>query len=413
MKIAILGYGKEGRSALRFLKDHPRYKEADFVILDQARDTRYLDNLPGFDLIVKAPGVPFRLPQIQKALKRGVRFSSVTQLFFEHAKGTIIGITGTKGKGTVTTLIYKMLQESGCDVYLAGNIGTPALSVLPKLKKYSITVLELSSFQLARLPYSPRVAVVLDVESDHLDWHGSIRDYVNSKASITAHQKRRDSVFHFVRASLAAQRIVKQGKSRKIAVDPQKFELFSAKDMKLPWPHAYRNAVMAASVALYLGVKPEVVKKIATSFRGLPQRLEYRGSKNGVSFYNDSGSTNPHATAAAIRSFSKPTVLIMGGKDRGVSYQEVYRELRKSYVRKVVLYGENKAKILREIRGARVPSVYAGTLQEAVEIAYASSKKLGSECAVLFSPGAASFDMFKNSYARGDAFNAIVKQYLK
>jgi len=188
--------------------------------------------------------------------------------------------------------------------------------------------------------------------------------------------------------------------------------------MKLPWPHAYRNAIMAASVALYLGASPEVVKQVAVTFRGLPQRLELRGSKNGIAFYNDSGSTNPHSTLAAIYGFSKPVVLIMGGKDRGVSYRAVKEAIKGSCVSAVVLYGENKRKIQKEIKSvaAGVPIRLADTLEGAVKTAYEfarKSQKSPEEWAILFSPGAASFDMFKNSFDRGRKFNAIVKRYLK
>lgn len=414
MKIGILGYEKEGKAALRFLKSQPEYRSAKFIILDAVRSMDYLSHLDSFDFIVKSPGVPFRLPEIELALRKGVQFSSATQLFFEHAKGTIVGVTGTKGKGTTATLIYRMLKSSGFDAHLAGNIGKPALFILPKLTQRSITVLELSSFQLSRLLYSPQIAVVLDVESDHLDWHGSVRDYIDSKASVAKYQKRGDAVFYFP-SSPTAVKIALKSSGERMPVAPEKFNLFSPKDMKLPWPHVYKNAVMAASVGLYLGASSQAVKRVATSFRGLPQRLEFRGSKDRIDIYNDSGSTNPHATSAAIRALSKPFVLIMGGKDRGVSYREMKKAMRGSSLRALVLYGENQRKIFREIKGTGVLTEFAATLEDAVSKSYQRVKKLrksGEEWVILFSPGAASFDMFKDYVDRGRKFDAIVKRYL-
>ena len=169
MRVAILGFGQEGKAVLKFLKKNQLQVRP--VILDKKRDPKYLSKLKNFDTAYRSPGVPYNLPQIQKAIKSGVKFSSATELFFEYAKGTIIGITGTKGKSTTATLIYKVLKSAGRDVYLGGNVGKPAIDFLPKLKKNSISVIELSSFQLQGLKHSPHVAVILDIFPDQLDVH--------------------------------------------------------------------------------------------------------------------------------------------------------------------------------------------------------------------------------------------------
>src|SRR3989344_32137 len=165
MHIAILGFGKEGKSALRFLKRTPRYKKAKISILDEKRSKTYLGHLNDYDLIIKSPGVPFSLPEVAKARANGVMFTSATALFFDHAKGLLIGVTGTKGKGTTSTLLHRILKQCKKDAYIAGNIGIPMLDILPKLKSTSIAVLELSSFQLQHLLFSPQIAVVLDIFS--------------------------------------------------------------------------------------------------------------------------------------------------------------------------------------------------------------------------------------------------------
>ena len=180
-KIAILGFGREGKAVLRFLK---KQGLRNVTILDKKFDKNYLKNLEDFNVIYRSPGVPYNLKEIQKAVKAGVKFTSATDLFFKNAKGLIIGVTGTKGKGTTSTLIYKILASAGKDVYLAGNIRKPAIDILPKLKKNSVTVLELSSFQLQDLKQSPHIAVALDMFPDHMDAHKNLKEYFEAKSSI-------------------------------------------------------------------------------------------------------------------------------------------------------------------------------------------------------------------------------------
>ncbi len=412
MKIAILGFGKEGKSVFRFLKKSPRYNGADISILDKKRDERYLAHLDAFDLIVKSPGVPFTLPEVAKARASGALFTSATALFFDHAQGLIIGITGTKGKGTTATLLHKMLAACKKDTCLAGNIGLSMLDILPNLHEESITVLELSSFQLEHLLFSPRIAVVLDIFPDHLDAHASYKEYVAAKKGIVENQTKNDAVFFF-EGSAEAEAIARQSKGKHLAIDPEAFRLFKARDLKMPGAHNYRNAVMAASVALYLGCDPVRVKKEAHSFKGLPYRLQRVRSVNTVSFYNDSAATNPHATAAAIMSFETPSILIAGGRDKGFPYDVLAKVAVKSHLRHVVAVGEN-AKILEKIFSkAGVPLTIQPLLDKAVEMAwrYCSKQQKGQEqWNIIFSPGATSFDQFENYKERGRAFNRIVKE---
>ena len=411
MRIAILGFGKEGKSVLRFLKKSPRYKNEKIVILDKKRDKNYLQDLEKFQMIIKSPGVPFSLPSIAKARKKGVFFTSATALFFDHALSTIIGITGTKGKGTVATLLYRMLQACGKDAYLAGNIGIPMLDILPRVKKKSIVVLELSSFQLDHLLFSPRLAVILDIFPDHLDAHVSYREYLEAKAGIVERQTKDDVVFFFSDTTKDTKTIAGRGKGKQIVIRPDAFTLFDKKDLGIPGSHNYRNAVMAASVALYLGCAPGVVKKTALAFRGLPFRLQNIGSRNGILFYNDSAATNPHATAVAITSFKNPTVLIAGGRNKGFAYDVLGNAAGKSSLKHVIAVGENAAELKQAFSNV-VDVTKMPTLEKGVEAAMryiVKKRKKDEEWVVLFSPGAASFDMFENYMERGEAFNKIVK----
>ena len=412
MRIGILGFGKEGKSVLRYLKRTPKYKQAEIVILDQARNPRYLQDLGSFDLIVKSPGVPFKLPEIQHALKKGVRFTSATRIFFEEAKGTLIGITGTKGKGTTATLLYKMLKAAGKDVYLAGNIGKPMLDFLPKLSKKSITILELSSFQLQNLGISPHIAVILHIYPDHLDAHKDFKEYLNAKAEISAHQSKKDTLF-YVDGNNNTRIAAKKGRGRKTKVLPHAFKLFTESEMRVPGYHNFENAVVAASVAEHIKCKKEIIKQVATGFRGLPMRLELVASKKGINFYNDSASTTPYSAAAAVKAYKVPGVLLAGGKDKGFEYDALAKALKSSYVQCVVLFGENKAKIKAAISSSGIEITMAENLQRAVweGLRFVKNHRQNQEeWAFMLSPGAASFDMFKDYKDRGEKFNHEVKK---
>ncbi len=429
MKIAILGLGREGYSVLKFIKKDSEFRDAEIWVLDKnggvevPRGTKkitgpdYLNppagGLGGFDIIFRTPGIPYLLPQLQNAKKSGVKISSSTNLFFERCPGKIVGITGTKGKGTVSTLLYKMLKAAGKKVFLAGNIGNPALGMLPKMDKKSIAILELSSFQLQDLKKSPVVAAVLDVFPDHLDAHKDIREYYGAKSNIALYQKSGDKTFFFKNIPLS-RKTANAGKGRKIAVDEKTFKLFSAEDMAMKGWHNFRNAVMAAVIAKSLGVPEKIIAKAARSFHGTEHRLELvcKLIKNGkrIFFFNDSASTNPQTAAAAIESFpEEEKILIAGGQDKNLDYGPLTEALKDSKTALAILMGENKNKIGKAIRSSGVKIAYASSLKDSVNMAYGAAKGLPSSSAVIFSPAATSFDMFKNYADRGEKFKKIVK----
>ncbi len=428
MKIAILGFGREGKSLLQFFKKSPRYRGAEIKILDQKLDKNYLRKLGEFDLIFRSPGVPYNLPEIRRAIKKGVKFSSATKLFFDlcpakilrRGSGQVIGITGTKGKGTTSTILYQILKKSGRDVYLAGNIGKPAIDILPKLKKKSLVILELSSFQLQDLKKSPEIAVVVDTFPDHLDAHKSIKEYLDAKSNIVKHQKKSDVVFYFA-DNAWSKKIALQSPGRKIAVHGAPFGL-------------RKNKTMAAAVAAYLGCPPEKIAAVIKGFKGMEHRMELVHSitlkshshvlKNvRMTFINDSASTNPETAAAAIRHFNSQLInssthqliLIAGGKDKNLDYSPLAQAIRESgNVAAVVLFGENKNKIYKKIKNQKLEMRTVTNLKTAVNDAYNIAKKLINSSThqlitILFSPGSASFDMFKDYADRGRQFKKIVK----
>ncbi len=441
MKIAILGLGREGKAVLKYLRKNPQYKKAEISILDKKLDKNYLNNLAQFDVVFRSPGIPYNLPEIQNAVKKGVNFSSATQLFFEQLRGItqnkrgttqnndwyknikVIGITGTKGKGTTSTLLYKILKAAKKDVYLAGNIGKPAIEIMPKIKKNSIVILELSSFQLQDLEHSPDIAVVLNLFEDHLDSHKDFKEYVSAKANIAKWQKKTDKIFYDA-SNKWSRWIAQKSKAQKTPISlfqySQEFKnKINIKNLKIPGGHNLKNVIMAAAVARSLNIKPEIIKKVIKNYRGMEHRLELVNSKVlknlRINFYNDSASTNPYTAAAAIRAFpNQPKILICGGKDKGLDYSPLAKALKNSNTKMIILFGENKKKIKKVISKQKLVIREVKNLNHAIQLAYKIAKSLVTGCqlpvTILFSPAAASFDMFKDYKDRGEKFKEIVKR---
>lgn len=412
MRIAILGFGREGKSLLRFLKKSLEHRGAKIEVLDRAWSKNYLKNLWRFNFVFRSPGVPYSTPELVRARRVGVKFSSATELFFKYCPSPIIGITGTKGKGTTSTLLYKILKAAGKDVRLVGNIGRPALDLLPKLKKTSLVVFELSSFQLHDLKHSPHIAVVLDIFPDHQDAHRTLSEYYGAKAAIARHQKPGDLVFFFAR-SARAEKIARSSRGKKIVVDLKRWTLFSPADLKIPGEHNYKNAVMAASVAQKLGIPRQTIILAVKNFRGMEHRLEFVRKVGNANFYNDSASTNPYTTAAAIHAFPRhQKILIAGGKDKGLDYKPLTRALKESDTKLAILFGENKKKIARAIRKCGVKIAFVPNLKTAVATTLKFIKNYDLKpitWTVVFSPGAASFDQFHDYANRGWQFKKAVK----
>ncbi len=465
MRIAILGFGREGRAILKYLKKNKAYKNAEIWILDHSQSyevglrkigikcingSNYLNNLKEFDLVFRSPGVPYNLPEIQSAKKSGVKISSATKLFFESASERdihIIGITGTKGKGTTSTLLYNIFRTARRSIILAGNIGKPAIEILPRLKPGTTVILELSSFQLQDLEKSPQTAAVLEIFPDHMDSHKNFAEYLSAKSNISAHQNKKDRVF-YSSGNKNAKHIAELSQGKITAVSEKSWSIFSPDDLKVPGAHNFKNAVMAATIALAHGLPKTAIIRAVKNFRGLPHRLELirtlsviplirpnkgddKSRKNCViRFYNDSASTNPQTAAAAIRAFSEPTILIAGGKDKNLDYAPLAHAVSESKnLKAIILFGENKNKIAAAViaRGSgtlaettrqshkNIKIIIVKDLKSAVSLAYREAKKLITYnlqpiTNVIFSPGSASFDMFRDYADRGEKFKEVVKK---
>jgi UDP-N-acetylmuramoylalanine--D-glutamate ligase len=435
LKIAILGFSREGQSVLKFLRSSKQYRGAEITVFDKNPEVKvprglklvtgpdYLNHLHGFQIVFRSPGIPYMRPEIQRAIKHGIHVSSATKLFFEELRKlkkrpTIVGVTGTKGKGTTATLIYECLKDAKIKTLLAGNMGKPMLDSFAIAKKSKVVILELSSFQLQDLECSPDIAVVLHVTPDHLDAHASLVEYYTAKSQIAAHQGK-DATLFYLPDNLPSSEIARQSLGKKTMVTPEMFTLFSQRDLRVPGKHNFTNAVMATAVARTLGVKDEVIKKAVMRFKGLPYRLSVSrivdlGGGATIKFINDSVGTNPETAAAAVKSFTEPIVLLAGGKDKRLDYGALRNAIYRSPVFAVILFGENRDKMHAQLHGLtqriELKTNFEAAIQAAATLAKQQAKQTNGPTVVLFSPAAASFDMFKSMYDRGEQFDAVVKK---
>jgi UDP-N-acetylmuramoylalanine--D-glutamate ligase/UDP-N-acetylenolpyruvoylglucosamine reductase len=405
-KVAILGYGLEGQDAQKYFKN----LGVDVTILDKKFDEKYLENLNKFDIIVRSPGIYRYLPEIVNAEKEGVEITSALKIFFEKCPGKIIGVTGTKGKGTTSTLIYEILKNAGKDVYLVGNIGKPYLDILSKLSKDSIIVMELSSFQLIDMDRSPHIAVVLNITLDHMDWHKDKEEYINAKKNIVRHQSVSDWAVLNEEYEVS-RNFAKLTKGKVEFFSKEKLESKYKEELLLRGEHNLENIAAAVSVSKIVGVDEDIILKTVRSFKGLEHRLELVGTINGVTFYNDSFATGPQPTIAAINSFTEPETLILGGSDKGLDYRQLRDEIEKrDNVKNLILIGQIGEKIGGGIKGKNIINLGKTSMIHIIDAAQRVSPKGG---VVILSPAAASFDMFENYKDRGNQFKKAVQSLLQ
>lgn len=427
MKIAIAGYGLEGRSNYRYYKD-----KGTITIVDERGSLSDLppgvpailgpgafEKLQDFDVVVRTAGLN------PGKIKTNGKIWSATNEFFEKCKTQIVGVTGTKGKGTTASLIDSILRASGHTTVLVGNIGRPALDMLDEANRSDAVVYELSSFQLWDLEKSPQVAVVLMIEPDHLDVHADMDDYVNAKANIRRHQKK-DDICYYHPTNPYAQRIVdtnSEARAEKyndptddgsICVQGSWFttgdgcQMLPVDVLQLPGAHNLENACAAIMAAYEFTWDWSEIGQGLRDFKGLDHRLKLIGELNGVKFYDDSIATTPGSAIAALKAFEQPKVIILGGSDKGAQYGELIKVCYGTGAQ-VVAIGQTGETIARLCGEQDVPVRYLGaaSMDEIVGEAIACAEA-GS--VVILSPASASFDMFKNYSDRGEQFIAAVKR---
>ncbi len=384
------------------------------------------------DFVFVIPGIRPRSPTILRALSRGVPVLTEMALFFRLCPATIVGITGTKGKTTTTTLVDRVLSQGSRRVVVGGNIGTAVIQEVDNLRREDIVVLELSSFQLETLGHSPQVAVVTNVLEDHIDHHGTRDAYIAAKKNIVAWQGPRDiavlnlddpstvalhtgaaSEVRGFSLSLVPKRgaHLDQNGNLVLVSGDRRTVLCKASELRVPGRHNISNALAAAIVGDAFDIPAEVIGRVLREFEGVPRRLETVAEKDGVLWVNDSAATTPAATMSALAAYERPAIAILGGVSKGADFGELARVLARR-ARGAVLIGRAADEIASAIAAAdpdgAVEVRRAATLEEAVADAREMARP-GD--VVLLSPANASFDMFSSADERGEKFAAIVRSF--
>ncbi len=447
-KIAVLGAGVSNIPLLKQLagescdvtlfdqKEKENINEDIQKLIDEKKikcflGQNYLEGLKSFDIIFRSPSLLPSNPYLKEEESRGCYITTEVEEVIKYAPCKVIGITGSKGKTTTTTIISKILGNLGYNVYVGGNIGTPLFTKIEQLKETDIVVLELSSFQLMGMRTSPDIAVVTNISPDHLDVHGSYEEYINAKKYIFKNAKK-DSIL----VLNSEDEIVKnfanefEGEVRYFGTNPnldtyylkenkiwdQGKEIVDTTKLILKGDHNYINICAALSATKDFIKDTSNLEAILKDIPSVPHRLEFVREIDGVKWYNDSASTTPDKCLGGLSAFSEKIVLIAGGSDKNIPYTPLAKPVIEK-VSKLILFGQTKNKIydavMEEVKRTNNRSLKIYVLDD-LESAVSVAKKVAvSGEVVLFSPASASFDMFKNAYQRGDIFKKLVNDIEK
>lgn len=392
----------------------------------------YLDILKQkkFDYVFRTPGVRPDKLEILKAKENGAVISSEIELVFKLAKCPIVGITGSDGKTTTTTLVAKMLEESGYNVHLGGNIGKPLVNEVINYKEDDVIVLELSSFQLMNMEESPKYALITNLSPNHLDYHESYEEYCQAKFNIFKHQDQ--DGFLVINEDNQDSQIVKSLHNGKLLTFSMKKQVNGAylnnenlilnttktkeiichkDEVKLLGDHNIENILAAATLAYYAGANLSSIRDVATSFNGVKHRLEFIREVDQVKFYNDSIASSPTRAIAGLKSFDKKVILIAGGSDKYISFDEFGKEVVKR-VKHLILLGQTADKIYGCVKKhmKNNSNLSIESVENLSQAIYNAKEVAEKGDIILLSPACASFDMFKNFEQRGDMFRDIVNK---
>lgn len=439
-KIVVIGMGKTGIATARFLAHQgakvaatdekpPGKWGAEFELIAKEKWLKIgkynTDILADAGMVVPSPGVPPSNDLLVAALKMKIPVISEVELAYRFLNVPIIAVTGTNGKTTTTTLLGEIFKQSGKKVFVGGNIGNPLIGYVEKSTKDDFVVAEISSFQLQWVEkFRPYVSILLNVTSDHINYHGSFAEYLRIKSRVVAKQTEDDLAI--LNAADPAQKGL-AGKIRaKIAqfssVDEMESGIFLKNDkiifrmpdfgeevyplnlIKLLGMHNVENVMAAIIAARFCGCRQESIKACVADFHGLPHRIEFAGEKNSVKFYDDSKGTNVGAVVRALDTFAQPVILLLGGRDKDGDF-ETLKPMLTAKTKNVILFGEARSRIASLI-GDDVPKLKEPKLRDAIEVAYKNAKPGDI---VLLSPGCASFDEFRDYKERGDYFKEVVR----
>ncbi len=433
-KIAILGFGMEGRSTYKFIR---KFSNMPLYVLDQKdysldpllkndhnvilKSNDYLENLDNYDLIIKAPGVVLKDINIDNIKDK---ITSQLELLLEINSKNIVGITGTKGKSTTTTLIYEIFKNEGYDAYLLGNIGRPIFDDIASFKEDSILVIEMSALQLEFVKHSPHVAIILNLFEEHLDHAGSIKHYHENKLNIFKYQKKDDIGIYaadnfylnkYVNSNNYKQEMISVSTNNNTNMHISSNYIYY-KNKKLYDINSKRNLIgkcnlenimFALAVVEIYYLKLDIALNTINNFTPLSHRLEKVGTYKNITYYDDAIATIPEATIEAINALKNVDTLIFGGLDRGINYQSLIDYLRESTLSNLICMPETGTKIGNSLMTSNKKIYMCSTLEEAVKTAkvVTSPNKI-----CLLSPAAASYNQYKNFMEKGDKFQELVRK---
>jgi UDP-N-acetylmuramoylalanine--D-glutamate ligase len=447
MKIGIVGWGVEGQSAFKYfgpehdyliVNEHPRddfpaganikvqFLEAAAItgITGQSKDFSYLDGIIDCDKIIYSVTSAKNLEAMFVANDRfWEKAVTIQHIFFDEVKTkNVIGVTGSKGKGTTSTLITKILEASGKTVHLGGNIGRGVLDFVREVKPDDWVVLELSNFQLYKLDRSPHIAVCLMITKEHMDWHPDMADYLRAKGNIFRFQNK-DDIAIYMHGNFYAEQLAGVSAGAKIpyfdqpggriredgmiVVGEEGAEIVKTSELKLLGEHNWQNVCAAVTAIWQVEKSVEPIRSVLTSFSGLEHRLEFVREIDGVKYYDDSFGTTPETTVVAIKSFSQPVVLIVGGHDKGGDYEALAEDIIKDRVKHVIAIGEIAERITKPLREKGFNRITYG-LTTMPEIVKEARRQAGPGDVVLLSAATSSFGLFRDYKDRGNQFKNAV-----
>ena len=450
--VGILGFGVEGQSTLRYL-----FREGikDIVVMDKnpvnlpevpaganvkvCSGENYLDGLKDCVTVVRSAGVyPMSKELFQFQMNGGLMTSQI-QLFLEQTRSAkVVGVTGTLGKGSTVSMISHILDKCGKANAIGGNFGVPALDLLEDETPDRISILELSSFQLMTLSVSPDVGVVLRVSTEHLDWHKSVEEYRDAKANLVRWQKR-DSACVYLKDAAPTAKIASESPAgtkyavslidgpsagdgeavidgATLTIDGKTLDLA---DCKVRGIYQLENMAAATLACKALGIGVAEALEALKSYETLPFRMEFKGEKNGIEFFNDSYATRPDATIAATASMKRPFALILGGSEKNADFTELSNILVKERpnLKRIALIGATAERMLESLKQAGLETAgddgkgITANIFPTLEEAFADSLNIGEGGTVIMSPACASFGLFKNYKVRGQVFDKLVENY--
>lgn len=443
-KILVLGFGIEGKASYNFLRrnfpnkkiyisdkkdfrvenneiNKKLIKEVEKNLVEITTGDKYLENLKKYDLILKTPGLSFKGIKISKIEDR--IYTSI-DLFLKYYNNVTIGITGTKGKSTISTMIYNILKNENKDVYLLGNIGIPIFDQIENINKDSIVVIELSSHQLQFMKYTTQIAILINVFPEHLDHYNSYKEYVDCKYKIFSNSQNMLKEFPKFKQTQIYGKETESMKQKKYKYNKESLciniedgiydDIIKKLDLKVVGRHNIQNAIFALVVADILNVNMEKAIETIKNFKGLPHRLEYVTTFNNVKYYDDSISTIPETTIAALKTLKETETLIIGGLNRNINYKVLIKFLNKIYelneysLKNIILLPTTGHDVEQEIR-EEYNKVIVNDIKEAVKEAV----KVTKEGNCLLSPAAASYGFYKNFEERGNVFKETINQIAK